>query len=592
MIKTREELIKKYLEFFKSKNHAIIISASLIPENDPSILFTTAGMHPLVPYLMGQKHPLGKRLVDVQKCIRTTDIDEVGDAFHHTFFEMLGNWSLGDYFKKEAIEYSFEFLTKHLNMPIEQLGISVFAGDADAPRDEESAKTWIKLGITKERIAYLPKEKNWWGPAGESGPCGPDTEMFYYVGLKKMSKNSNPGTEEENWCEIWNDVLIQYNKTKNGTYEELKQKNIDTGMGVERTLAVINGLKDNYETTTFQPIMKKIEELSGKKYKSDQKTTRSMRIVADHLRAATFILGDEKHISPSNLDQGYIIRRLIRKSIRHGKLLGIDGDFTAEIARVVIALYKDDYAELKHNEDFILTAMSDEEAKFKETLERGLKEFEKLAASSEKTINAKDAFMLYQSFGFPLEMTVEIAKEHGLNVDEAGFNKEYELHQDISRTGSEKKFKGGLGEISNMTIRLHTATHILNQALRDVVDKNIKQKGSNITLERLRFDFNYDKKLTDKQIKDVEDEVNRVIGLGLAVERKEMPLAEAKKLMAQALFTDKYSERVSVYSIGTYSKEVCAGPHVNNTAEIKKFKIVKEEAVAAGVRRIKAVVQD
>ena len=588
--KTRQELIKKYLDFFKSKNHFIIGSASLVPENDPSVLFTTAGMHPLVPYLMGERHPLGKRLANVQKCIRTSDIDEVGDAFHHTFFEMLGNWSFNDYFKKEAIEWSFEFLTKELNILIESLGISVFAGDSDAPRDDDSAKFWIKLGIPKERIAYLPKKNNWWGPAGEIGPCGPDTEMFYYIGKKTALKSSNPGNDEQNWCEIWNDVFMQYNKSKSGIYEPLKNMNVDTGMGVERTLAVINGFSDNYQTTIFKPIIKKIEEISNKKYGGSMETTRSIRIIADHIRAATFILGDEKHILPSNIDQGYVIRRLIRKSIRHGKLIGIEKDFTQKLAEVVIDLYKEDYNELENNKSFIIEELGREEQRFRETLERGLKEFEKIAASAEKTINASDAFMLYQSFGFPLEITIELAKENGLLVDEDGFKKEYELHQDISRTGAEKKFKGGLGGVSEATVRLHTTTHILNQALRDVVSNGIKQKGSNITPERLRFDFNHDSKLTEKQLKDVENEVNRVIMLGLQVDRREMTLDEARKLGAQALFVDKYSGKVSVYFIGNYSKEVCAGPHVSNTSEIGSFKIVKEEAVAAGIRRIKAIV--
>ena len=592
MVKTRQELIEKYTEFFKTKKHAIIGSASLIPENDPSVLFTTAGMHPLVPYLMGQKHPLGKRLADVQKCIRTSDIDEVGDASHHTFFEMLGNWSLGDYFKKEAIEWSFEFLTKEINIPIERLGISVFAGDNDAPRDDEAARIWASLGIPKERIAYLPKNNNWWGPAGETGPCGPDTEMFYYIGKLPMQKNSNPGNDEKNWCEIWNDVFMQYNKTNQGKYEELNNKNVDTGMGVERTLAVINGLSDNYQTTIFKPIIRKIESISGKKYEKNNDTARSMRIIADHIRAATFILGDEKHVPPSNIDQGYVIRRLIRKSIRHGKLLGIDNDFTSEIASTVIEEYKDDYNELGHNKAFIINELNKEEERFRSTLTHGLKEFKKITGSTQQIINAKDAFMLYQSFGFPLEMTTELAKEKGLEVDEEGFKKEYGLHQGISRIGAEKKFKGGLGEVSEVTTRIHTATHILNQALRDVINPKIQQKGSNITPERLRFDFNYDAKLTESQVKDIENEVNRVISLRLPVERKEMSLEDAKNLGAQAMFKDKYADKVSVYIIGDYSKEVCAGPHVSNTSEIGRFKIIKEESVAAGIRRIKAIISN
>jgi alanyl-tRNA synthetase len=582
----RKELIKAYLNFFRSKGHAIIPSSSLIPENDPSVLFTTAGMHPLVPFLMGQKHPLGKRIANVQKCIRTSDIDEVGDEFHHTFFEMLGNWSFGDYFKKEAIEFSFEFLTKTLKLPAEKLAVTCFEGDKDAPKDMEASEVWLKVGIPKDKIAFMPKSANWWGPAGATGPCGPDTEMFFFVG-KKLTKENNPKSKEKEWCEIWNDVFMQYNKTAEGKFEILKQKNVDTGMGVERTLAVLTGVIDDYKTEMFLPAIKKIESLSGKKY---AKETKSIRIIADHLKAATFILGDEKHITPSNVDQGYVLRRLIRRAIRHAHLIGIENNFCKEISKIFINYYKEDYKELKKNEKFILEELEKEENKFKETLEKGLKEFDKLA-EGKKELSGKDAFLLYQSFGLPLEVIKDLGKEKNIKIDDKGFNKEYEEHQKLSRVGAEKKFKGGLGEISEETTKLHTATHLLNEALRRLVDKNIHQRGSNITPERLRFDFNYNQKLAPEQLKAVEDEVNKAIKKAMPVERKEMSVDEAKKHGAQAMFAEKYGEKVSVYKIGDYSFEICAGPHVKNTKELGKFKIIKEESIAAGIRRIKAILE-
>jgi len=582
----RKELIKAYLNFFRSKGHAIIPSSSLIPENDPSVLFTTAGMHPLVPFLMGQKHPLGKRIANVQKCIRTSDIDEVGDEFHHTFFEMLGNWSFGDYFKKEAIEFSFEFLTKTLKLPAEKLAVTCFEGDKDAPKDMEASEVWLKVGIPKDKIAFMPKSANWWGPAGATGPCGPDTEMFFFVG-KKLTKENNPKSKEKEWCEIWNDVFMQYNKTAEGKFEILKQKNVDTGMGVERTLAVLTGVIDDYKTEMFLPAIKKIESLSGKKY---AKETKSIRIIADHLKAATFILGDEKHITPSNVDQGYVLRRLIRRAIRHAHLIGIENNFCKEISKIFINYYKEDYKELKKNEKFILEELEKEENKFKETLEKGLREFDKLA-EGKKELSGKDAFLLYQSFGLPLEVIKDLGKEKNIKIDDKGFNKEYEEHQKLSRVGAEKKFKGGLGEISEETTKLHTATHLLNEALRRLVDKNIHQRGSNITPERLRFDFNYNQKLAPEQLKAVEDEVNKAIKKAMPVERKEMSVDEAKKHGAQAMFAEKYGEKVSVYKIGDYSFEICAGPHVKNTKELGKFKIIKEESIAAGIRRIKAILE-
>jgi len=582
-----KKLINLYLEFFKEKNHKIIPNAPLIPEEDPTVLFTTAGMHPLVPFLLGQSHPLGKRLVNVQKCLRTDDMDEIGDDIHLTFFEMLGNWSLGDYFKKEAIEWSLEFLTskKWLGLDKGRLFVSVFAGDEDAPTDEESAKIWLSVGMPKERIFYLPKKDNWWGPAGKTGPCGPDTEIYYDTGKKPCGKDCKPSC----WCgkyfEIWNDVFMQYNKIVDGKYELLKQKNVDTGMGIERTIAVLNGKNSVYEIETFKPIVEKIKELAKIKF-PDKKQEKSIRIVADHLKASVFIMAEE--IVPSNVDRGYVLRRLIRRSIRHGKIIGIEKEFLDDLVKIVIEIYKKDYPMLEKKKEFILTEMKKEELKFRNTLNRGLKKFEEIA-DREKEIDGKNAFLLFQSFGFPIEMTRELAKEVGIHVDEKGFEEEFEKHQQISRIGAEKKFKGGLADTSEQTTKLHTATHLLNEALRKVLNKkDIVQKGSNITPERLRFDFNFDRKLTEEEIKKVEKIVNEQIEKGLCVNREEMSVDEAKKKGAQAVFEHKYGEKVSVYSIGNFSVEICAGPHVKNTKELGRFDIIKEEAVAAGVRRIKA----
>lgn len=593
--KTRQDVIKAYTEFFKKHKHHHIPSSSLIPENDPTVLFTTAGMHPLVPYLLGQKHPLGKRLVDVQKCIRTGDIDEVGNETHHTFFEMLGNWSLGDYFKKEAIKLSFEFLTKVLEIPIEKLAISVFEGDKDAEKDEESAKIWQSLGISKDRIAYLPKSDNWWGPAGETGPCGPDTEMFYWKSSKKAPKKFDP--KDKNWVEIWNDVFMQYNKEKSNSFTQLKQKNVDTGMGVERTLTILSGLEDNYQSTIFQPIIKEIELISKKKYGKNEEDTKAMRIIADHIRAATFILGDERGIKPSNIGQGYVLRRLIRRAIRYGKILGIKESFTSKIARAVLPVYSD-YQELHRNHKFIEEQLNEEETKFSKTLESGLKKFQELV-KDKKMITGKDAFLLFQSYGFPIEITQELADEKSIRVDLEEYNQEFEKHQDLSRTSSAGVFKSGLADNSEVVRKLHTATHLLNETLKRVFnDQNIKQKGSNITPERLRFDFNFPRKLTDQELKQIEDLINRKIRESLEVKREEIPLQDALNSGAQAEFGAKYPDLVSIYTIidkkesrGFYSKEICTGPHVNNTSEIGKFKIIKEEAVAAGIRRIKAIVE-
>jgi len=570
-IKTRQQLIRKYIKFFKSKKHKEIPNSSLIPSNDPTVLFTTAGMHPLIPYLTGQKHPLGKRLVNVQKCIRTGDIDKVGNATHHTFFEMLGNWSLGDYWKKETIEMSLEFLTKELKIPKTKLSISCFKGDKDAIKDTESAEIWKSLGIKK--IKFLGKGDNWWGPAGETGPCGPDTEIFV------------------DDVEIWNDVFMQYNKTPSGKYENLSQKNVDTGMGVERTLSVLLGLDDNYLSPTFLPIIKEIEKISKKKYTNNKK---EMRIIADHIKAAVFIIADG--VLPSNLGQGYVLRRLIRRAIRHGKLLGIEENFTTKLFPPIHSIYLD-YAGLKKNRNHILTQLDEEENKFRKKLPSGAKEYKRLSASK-KTISGKDAFLLYQSYGFPLEMTVELAKEENKKVDIEGFEKESKKHVAVSGAHVIGTFSSGLSDASEKTTRLHTATHLLNEALRIVLGEEVKQRGSNITPERLRFDFNFSRKLTPEEIKKIEDLINKKIKASLKVVREEISLKGALSSGAQAEFGHKYPERVSVYTIidksdkrGWFSKEICTGPHVQNTKEIGTFKIVKEQSSAAGVRRIKAIIE-
>ena len=593
--KTRKELISAYIEFFKSKNHKEIPSSSLIPENDPTVLFTTAGMHPLVPYLLGQPHPLGKRLVNVQKCLRTGDIDEVGDEFHHTFFEMLGNWSLGDYFKKEAIEFSLEFLTKKLKIPIDKLAVTVFQGDKDAQKDEESAKIWENLGIPKSRIFFLPKKDNWWGPAGDIGPCGPDTEIFYWV-AKGKPQPLTTGDNKEKWVEIWNDVFMQYIKDENGKYKLAKQKNVDTGMGVERTLAVLNGLDDNYLTEMFLPIIKEIKKISKKAYKKEE-NKRAIRIVADHIRAALFILGDEKAIKPSNIGQGYVLRRLIRRAIRYGRLLGIKENFTSRIAKTIIPVYPD-YPELKKNQKFIEIELEQEEKRFSETLEKGMSKFNAIA-EKEKKISGKDAFLLFQSYGFPIEMTLELAKEKSISVNLEEYKKESEKHQELSRTAAQGTFKSGLADSSEQTKKLHTATHLLDEALRRVLkDETIKQKGANITPERTRYDFNFPRKLEDKEIKEIEVLVNKKISSALEVKREEMPFKKAIESGAGYLASAKYPAIVSVYTIidknekkGFFSKEVCTGPHVSNTKEIGRFKIIKEESVSAGIRRIKAIIE-
>jgi alanyl-tRNA synthetase len=614
---TSLELRQKYLNFFKSKGHSIIPSAPVVPDNDPTVLFTTAGMHPLVPYLLGEKHPAGTRLTNVQKCIRTQDIDEVGDNRHQTFFEMMGNWSLGDYFKKEAIEWSFEFLTskEYLGIDIRKLAVSVFAGDDVASRDEESAETWKKLGFPEHKIAYLPRKNNWWGPAGQTGPCGPDTEMFFWKGEGEFPpENSNPGNDEDNWLEIWNDVFMQYNKTADGRYEPLAKKNVDTGMGLERTLMVMNGFIDTFQVDTFWPLIQKLQEMSGKEYIEHKDITRSMRIVADHVRTATMIMGDNRGIAPSNVDQGYVVRRLIRRAVRHGRLLGIKEHFTSTIAQKVIEIFGDVYPETKRNQDFVLTEMAAEESKFLNTIEQGLKEFEKLLAgfriAFEKTgqaikeISGKQAFKLYDTYGFPLEMTQELAVENGLSVDVSGFDEAFKAHQDLSRSGAEQKFKGGLADHSEISTKYHTATHLLHAALMKILGPHATQRGSNITQERMRFDFAHPQKMTPDQIRAAEDLVNAAIKRDYPVSWQEMSFADAKKMGAIGLFEDKYEAQIKVYTVGdttlpatanptdpTFSREVCGGPHVEHTGTIGTFKIVKEEAVSAGVRRIKAIIE-
>jgi len=716
MVWTRKKLIEKYIDFFKSKGHKEIPSASLIPENDPTVLFTTAGMHPLVPFLQGEKHPLGKRLVNAQKCLRTDDIEEVGDEVHHTFFEMLGNWSMGDYWKKEAIEFSFEFLTsrKWLGIPAERIAVSCFSGDNDSPRDNESAEVWKSLGIRDTRIAFLGKKNNWWGPAGKTGPCGPDTEMFYWTGEEPVPEVFDH--EDKRWVEIWNDVFMEYEKKrrviladgmyclydgdfmidegmlnileninarkilavnnfkkkaesllKNKGYEvfsldgkikkdnekfflelcefyhldkesilyfdhkeenigaarkagiknallfdgdlaklkdflekniyyfsPLKQKNVDTGMGVERTLAVLNGLDDNYLTDCFKPIVEKVGKIAVKKYSGNEK---EMRIIADHIRAAVFILGDERGIKPSNLGQGYILRRLIRRAVRYGRMLGIRGRrFTKDVAEVVIEIYSD-YGGLRERRDFILKELEEEEAKFAGSLEKGLNKFAEIVKSTTGDISGKDAFLLFQSYGFPIEMTEELAEDIGRKVELEEYEEELEKHQQLSRTASAGIFKSGLADDSEMTVRLHTATHLLNEALRKVLGGDVRQRGSNITPERLRFDFNFDRKLSEEERKKVEEIVNKKIKAGLDVVREELALDDAFSSGAQGEFGAKYPEVVSVYTVlepdekrGWFSKEICTGPHVRNTKEIGKFRILKEESVSAGVRRIKATV--
>lgn len=574
-----------YINFFVSKDHKQIPSAPVVPENDPSVLFNTAGMMPLIPYLMGQKHPYGTRLCDYQKCIRTNDLDSVGDVTHHTFFEMLGNWSLGDYFKQESIEWSFEFLTKHLNIPVERLAVTVFAGNDLIPFDQESHDKWISLGIPEERIARTVEDNFW--IAGETGPCGPDTEIFYFRSTDEIPTEFDP--EDDRWVEIWNNVFMQFNKDKDGNITELPSKNVDTGMGVERTTAILEGVNDNYESSIWKDVIELISEISGVPYEENKK---SMRIIADHIRTAVFVSADPAGIKPSNTDQGYILRRLIRRAIRHAKTLNIDinSDWEQRIAKLILDKYKTYYKELVDNENVVYEVLASEKTKFNRTLEKGLREFEKVTRNGQD-LDGATAFRLFDTFGFPLELTEELASEQGLKVDSEGFALKFKEHQEKSRTASAGKFKGGLAGDGEIETKYHTCTHLLNAALKVVVGEDVHQKGSNITSERLRFDFSCDHKLTDEEKAKTEALVNEWIQAGLEVRVEEMSKEDAIKTGAECMFIEKYPDIVTVYFIGEVSKELCGGPHVANTSELGTFRIKKEEASSAGVRRIKGVLE-
>ena len=574
-----------YINFFVSKGHKQIPSAPVVPENDPSVLFNTAGMQPLIPYLMGQTHPYGTRLVDYQKCIRTNDLDNIGDTYHHTFFEMLGNWSLGDYFKDEAISWSFEFLTKVLNIPVERLAVTVYAGSDNIPFDEVSYNKWLSLGISEKRIAKTVDDNFW--IAGETGPCGPDSEMFYWRSNDPIPETFD--TEDERWVEIWNDVFMQYNKDENGNITELPKKNVDTGMGVERTTAILEGVNDNYLSSIWSDVINLISEISNLPYEGNEN---SMRIIADHVRTSVFISADPAGVKPSNVGQGYILRRLIRRMIRHAKKLNIDisSDWEQRLAKLIIQKYKKYYSELSENENVVLEVLKNEKEKFNRTLEKGLREFEKVASKNDD-IDGQTAFHLYDTYGFPIELTIELAKERNMSVDEDGFKEKFKAHQELSRTASAGQFKGGLGGHSEIETKYHTATHLLNAALKVVVDESVHQKGSNITSERMRFDFRCDHKLSDEEKKATEDLVNKWISEGLEVKCEEMSKEAAINSGAECMFIEKYPDVVTVYTIGDVSKELCGGPHVKNTSELGHFRITKEEASSAGVRRIKAVLE-
>lgn len=575
---TGNQIRQKYLDFFKSKGHFVIPSAPVIPENDPSVLFTTAGMHPLVPYLLGQPHPLGKRLVDCQKCVRTDDIEEVGDTIHHTFFEMLGNWSLGDYFKKETISWSYEFLTQVLKLDLKRLYITCFAGDTDAPKDDESASIWESLGIPQTHIYFYPKKDNWWGPVGQTGPCGPDTEMHYDVTLTPCGPDCKPGCSCGRFSEIWNDVFMQYNKNSQGKYKKLDRPNVDTGMGLERTLAVVNGLNDDYLTELWQPAIQILEQQTSKKYPDHKK---DFRIITDHLRAAVFISADG--VQPSNKLQGYILRRLIRRAALKLHLWSSKLSVCSDIALTFIHMMSPVYPDLINKQSQIIHTISDEVTRFSQTLDRGLKEFNKL-----QQIDGKAAFDLFQTYGFPLELTTELAREKGLQINESEFNAEFKKHQELSRTASAGMFKGGLQDHSEAVTKYHTATHLLHASLRQVLGSHVQQKGSNITSERLRFDFSHPVKLTPAEITQVENLINQKITENLPVTRLEMPKVAALAKGAMAFFPEKYPDITSVYKIADFSLELCGGPHVNSTGEIGRIKITKEESAGSGVRRIYA----
>jgi alanyl-tRNA synthetase len=587
---TANELRRKYVRFFEDRNHKEIASASLLPDNDPTVLFTTAGMHPLVPYLLGEKHPSGKRLADIQKCVRTCDIDEVGDDTHLTFFEMLGNWSLGDYFKQESISMSYKFLTEILCIPIEKLAVTVFEGDKVVPRDTEAAELWKNSGLKENQIYFYGREENWWGPAGQTGPCGADTEIFYDTGKEKCGEDCGPACKCGKYVEIWNNVFMQYNKNQDATYSELSQKNVDTGMGMERVLTLINGYTNVYETELFQPIIKKIECLTDIKYSDENKV--AFRIISDHLRTSVFILGDPKAIAPSNSEQGYILRRLIRRTIRMVKKLGINDNILCGVAQQIITQYGEIYTELIDNQAYILEQLDKEYISFSKTLDSGLKKAEKYLSdlSQGSGLSGEEAFKLYDTFGFPVELTMELAAERGINVDISEFEQKFKQHQQKSRTGAEEKFKGGLADNSEQSAKLHTATHLLNAALRMVLGEGVYQKGSNINAERLRFDFSFERKVTKEELDEVAKIVNEAIEKAIDVVCTEQTVEQARTEGAIGVFDSKYGEVVKVYTIDGYSKEICGGPHASNTAQLKYFKIVKEESASSGVRRIKAII--
>lgn len=592
---TAAELKQKYLTFFESKGHAVISGSSLIPQNDPTVLFTTAGMHPLVPYLLGEPHPAGTRLADCQKCIRTGDIDEVGDVSHLTFFEMLGNWSLGDYFKEEAITWSYEFLTskEYLGFDAGTLSVTVFEGNENIPRDDESVRIWEGLGIAVKRIYALPMEDNWWGPAGKTGPCGPDTEMFIDTGKPACGADCCPGCSCGRFFEIWNDVFMQYDKKADGSYVRLARHNVDTGMGVERTIAMLQGKASVFETELFAPLMGRINALSAGG--DALANVQASRVIADHLRSAVFILGDEQGVLPGNLGQGYVLRRLIRRAVRFARQLELPAGFSRELAEVVIESYREDYPELDRRHKHISRELAAEEERFEKTLSRGMAELNKVLDAMSKhgqtQLPGRVAFRLYDTCGFPLEFTEEICRERGLQIDRAGFDKAFEKHRSVSKQSAERAFKGGLADQSEMTTKLHTATHLLHRALREVLGEHVEQKGSNITAERLRFDFSHPDKMTPEQIARVEELVNEQIERDLPVEVETKTLEEAQASGATALFAGKYGEQVKVYSIGDFSMEVCGGPHVSRTGALGKFRIKKEGSSSSGVRRIRAVLE-
>ena len=578
-----------YLRFFEEHGHKRIPSAPLLPENDSSVLFTTAGMHPLVPFLLGEPHPLGKRITNFQKCIRTNDIDEVGDTTHLTFFEMLGNWSLGDYFKEESLAWSYEFLSRKLSLPMGRIAVTVFAGDADAPRDEVAAGLWRKLGIPAERIYFLPKADNWWGPAGVTGPCGPDSEIFFDTG-KPDHSGCRPGCPCGKWFEIWNNVFMEYEKNLDGTYRRLVQRNVDTGMGVERTLAVLQGLDDIFKIETLWPLVNSVQQIADRSY-DDQ--PEPFRVIADHIRAVTLAIGDGAF--PSNVEAGYVVRRMIRRAVRFGREIGLTDSFLSPLANDAIDLLGPTYPKLLSGREVITAAIDEEERKFQNTLERGLRQYQKVAGrvleSGQRLIGGADAFDLFETYGFPIELTVELAREQNLSVDEAGFQASYTAHREQSRRNLDQKFKGGLADHTERTTRLHTASHLLQQALRQVLGDHVRQMGSNITSERLRFDFTQPERITPEQVAEVEGIVNQQIQAGLSVTMEVMPLSEAIQQGALAFFGEKYGDLVKVYTIGEFSKEVCGGPHVENTIELGRFKILKTEAVGHGVRRVRATLE-